>query len=153
MWRVDHYMTKEVPHVRRFSILLAAIAATMLLAAPAALAKREQVPTGGGGGHATVSISPRVEGRTVAVQACDDDADGFRVVAWAFDGSAMDAYVQDANGADNGCGGKERFVNRRDLRVQVCLYDQSAHGSLDVRDPREARNPDLAECRFRTFLG
>jgi hypothetical protein len=136
----------------KLSILLTAVAATMLLAAPAALAKTVQVPTGGGGGHASVTISPRDEGRSVAVRTCDDDGDGFRVVAWAFDGSTLDAVAQDGNGADNGCGSTKRFVDKRDLKIQVCLYDQSAHGPLDTDDPSEARNPNLAECRSRTIL-
>lgn len=140
--------------MRRLGLLIAAIAAIMLLAAPVAFAKRERVPTGGGGGHATVTTSPFAgEGRTISVKACDDDADGFRVVAWAFEGNFGLAHVQDSNGADNGCGRAERFVSSSNVRVQVCLYDQSAHGPLDIRDLSEARNPNLAECRSRTFLG
>jgi hypothetical protein len=143
-----------VLQVRRVSFLIAAIAATLLVAAPVAFAKRERVNTGGGGGHATVTTSPFAgEGRSVAIQACDDDGDGFRLVAWAFEGSVMAAHAQDSNGADNGCGRTDRFVSTSNVRVQVCLYDQSAHGPLDIRDPSEARNPNLAECRSRTFLG
>jgi hypothetical protein len=105
-------------------------------------------------GHATVTTSPfSGEGRKVAVRACDDDADGFRVVAWAFEGSAMVAHTHDSNGANNGCGSTERFVSSSNVRVRVCLYDESAHGPLDVRDRREASNPNLAECRSRTSLG
>jgi hypothetical protein len=139
--------------VTRFGTLIVAVTATVLVAAPAAFAKSERLPTGGGGGHATVTNKPRGEGGPVVVRACGDDPDGFRVVAWACERAVMVAHVQDANGAGSGCGRAKRLVGSGKVRVQVCSYDQSARGQLDLDDPREARKPQPWRVQVRDVSG
>jgi hypothetical protein len=133
-----------MPKLRTTFIFIAAVAVGTLTAGQTALAKSELVHTLEGGGHVEVTPEKKFDDgtRNFSFEACDKDVDGFRVVGFIYDENGAVYRVQDKNGANDQCGPRKTHRIHADFpSLNVCLYDQSAHGPL-----KSDRNPFLADC-------
>jgi hypothetical protein len=115
----------------RKALITAVACAVVLLGAAAAVAdsKRFYVADGGeSGGHVRYTVKEvRLERpgtfTRVAYKACDTDNDGLRVLANLYENGVPVDFVDDRNGADNGCGPKHVRHLSGVVRLRVCLKD------------------------------
>lgn len=141
---IDPVLMDTMPKLRTTFIFIAAVAVGTLTAGQTALAKSELVHTLEGGGYVKVTPEKKFDDgtRNFSFEACDKDVDGFRVVGFIYDENGAVYRVQDKNGANDQCGPRKTHRIHADFpSLNVCLYDQSAHGPL-----KSDRNPFLADC-------
>lgn len=130
--------------LRRNIASMAALAAVLAVAAATpALAAGGSVSTGDRGdhgGHATYKTStvrdPDGGTRTsVAFSACDDDADGYGIVALLDANGRGLGFASDRNGANDRCGPRKILSGKGAIYLRVCRHDKdrSEKGSSPQR--------------------